>query len=102
MSKRISILDQTRADFPRTTHNLHDLDDARRCIEVYDDEMPGSLVLYYSDGERRHGIRSISLADPARAADILAAWSGRGEAVRLMGGSRIVRTVARLGMGGGK
>lgn len=99
MSKRISILDQTRADFPRTTHDLYDLDDSRRCIEVYDDEQPGHLTLYYSDGERRHGIRSISLADPTRAADILAAWSGRGEAVRLMGGSRIVRTVARLRLG---
>lgn len=99
MTKRISMLDQTRADFPRTTHNLHDLDASRRCIEVYDDEMPGSLVLYYSDGERRHGIRSISLADPARAADILAAWSHGAEEVRLMGGSRIVRTVARLRLG---
>lgn len=83
--------------FPRTTHDLYDLDDSRRCIEVYDDEQPGHLTLYYSDGERRHGIRSISLADPTRAADILAAWGERDEKMFLMGGSRIVRTIARMG-----
>jgi hypothetical protein len=94
------MLDQIKADFPRTTHSLYDLDESRRFIEVYDDELPGSLVLYYSDGERRHGIRSIDLTDKRRAAEILAAWAGADEKVVLMGGSRIVRTVSRLYMGG--
>jgi len=59
----------------RTAASIHAVDPARQRIAVYDDEHPGHLSLYLTDGENQWPIRTISLHDAARAWEILTSWA---------------------------
>lgn len=58
-----------------TAKNLYEINPELKVIEVYDDEKPGFLALYYSDGkDLRWPIRTINMGDPNHAKGVLESW----------------------------
>lgn len=55
--------------------SIYEIDKASEKIEVFDDEFPGQLSLYLSDGIKRWPARTVALEPAAHCLRILSAWS---------------------------
>jgi hypothetical protein len=60
-----------------TAQSLYELDEEKSEVHVFDDEGPGMLSLYLSDGQKRWPARTIGLADIHRALSLLTFWTMR-------------------------
>lgn len=63
-----------------TAKNLYEINEENQRIEIFDDELPNQLTLYYNDGNGlRWPIRSINKENPEHCQSVLEAWSLKAE-----------------------